>query len=105
MTDYLIYKITHFRSEVSGEYVNNEVKYHFEQETPPFPQHPYTDTNPHRLFDQIAGLYQKGDSIKSIQESSIIGNALYGVDLTEPLSSDEMRILAIKVLNALGKKK
>lgn len=104
MVDYLVYKIIHFRSEVGGEYVANEVKYFFELENPSFAQHPYTDTNPHRLFNQIAGLYQKGDSIKSIHALLAEDNVLGGVDLTEPLSSDEMRILSITVLNALGKK-
>lgn len=104
MTNYIIYKTTHFRSECGGEYVNNEVKYYFEDSHSPFLQHPYTDTNPQRLFDQISKLYKKGDSIKSLQESFIEDNALGGVDLTGPLSSDEMRILAIKVLDALGKK-
>lgn len=104
MIEYLVYKITHFSSHGGGEYVTNEVKYFFEQENPPFPQHPYTDTNPHRLFNQIANLYKKGDSIKSIQASSIEDNALGGVDLTEPLSSDDLKILSIQILHALGKR-
>ncbi|GEM_PF-5193978 len=117
MTDWLFYKLERFRRE-GGNHVNNQVKYLCEAIYPKEttttignlvvqgrPTHPYTDDNPHRLFGQIAALYQQGDAIKTIPEAEI-SDTFGGVEieLKEPLSHDELRILSIQILEALRNK-
>lgn len=117
MTDYLVFKLERFRPE-GGNHVNNQVKYWCEIIPPEgtttkignlevrgLPVHPYTDDNPHRLFGKIASLYQKGDHIRTVPEAEISDSFDGGeVELREPLSHDELRILAVQVLEELGKK-
>ncbi len=117
MTEYLIFKLERFRPE-SGCHVNNQVKYCCEIIPPDgsttrigditvncLTVHPYTDDNPYRLFGQIASLYQRGDCIKTIPHAEISDTFDGGqVELREPLSHDELRILAVQVLEELGKR-
>ena len=117
MVEYLIFKLERFRPE-GGQHVNNQVKYWCEiipkegtvtkigqLEFNGLAVHPYTDDNPHRLFGQIASLYQKGDQIKTIPGAEISDCFDGGeVELRVPLSHDEMRILAVQVLEELGKR-
>ncbi|MBI2105298.1 hypothetical protein HYT56_00500 [Candidatus Woesearchaeota archaeon] len=103
MTDYLIFKLERFRHE-GGNHINNQVKYWCEINELDL-HHPYTDDNPYRLFGKIASLYQKGDHIKTLSEAEISDFFDGGeVELREPLSHDELRILAIQVLEKLGRK-
>lgn len=115
MTEYLIYKLERFRSE-GGEHTCNQVKYLCEITAPKqsvmlrdriieMQTHPYTDDNPHRLFGKIASIYKIGDTVKTIPEAEI-SDAFDGkdVELKEPLSHDELRILSVQVLDALGRK-
>ena len=114
MTEYLVYKCERFRPE-GGSHTSNQVKYWCENLTgnkisdnPPqyIATHPLTDDNPHRLFGQIASMYEIGDKIRTVPNSEInTSSDGKEVELTEPLSHDELRILSVQILEALGNKK
>ena len=114
MTEYLIYKCERFRPE-GGDHTNNQVKYWCDNVTgikisddPPMytATHPLTDDNPWRLFGQIASMYKVGDVITTLSESAITSSSDgKEVELTEPLTHDELRILSVQILEALGKNK
>ncbi len=114
MTEYLVYKCERFRPE-GGNHTNNQVKYWCDNVTgikisdSPLKYvatHPLTDDNPHRLFGQIASMYQVGDVIKTISELAITSSDDgKEIELTEPLTHDELRILSVQILEAFGKKK
>ena len=101
MVSYLLWKETYFRSECAGVHVNSETKYHCEIQGAI--THPCTDTNPPRLFRKIASFYKYGDELTTIGNSSINRDSSQ-VTLTEPLSSDELKMLAIEVMDALVEK-
>jgi len=103
MVEYLFYKLERFRPE-GGNHVNSQVKYWCE--IIPSQVHPYTDDNPYRLFGQIASLFELGDTIRTLVKSEIIATNVgqLEVELKEPLSHDELRILSVQVLEELGKK-
>lgn len=105
MTEYLVFKLERFGPE-GGSHVASQVKYFCEEIMPrdsPFLKHPYTDDNPYRLFGQIASFYKKGDKIVTIPEAEICDD-FDGtvVELKEPLNHDELRILAIQILEKLS---
>lgn len=115
MTEYLFYKVKRLLPS-GGDHVDTRVKYLCEIITPERTaanimegltelRHPYTDDNPHRLFGQIASLYRPGDKIRTIPYPEITNSAEVQVELKEPLSHDELGILAVQVLEALGKNK
>ena len=99
MTEYFMYKTERIRPE-GGDHINNQVKYWCE----PLGviSHGLTDDNPYRLFGQVASLFRAGDVITTMKESVISGDK-EEIALNEPLSHDELRILAVQVLGALGK--
>ena len=119
MVEYFFYKSERFRPE-GGNHINNQVKYWCEpidsKATKPKigcteikgnPVHPYTDDNPYRLFGKIASLFKLGDTITTLDKSKVSARKLGSleVELEEPLSHDELRILSIQVLEALYKQK
>ena len=113
MTEYLVYKCERFRPE-GGSHTNNQVKYWCDnidgikisdESSQRTAVHPLTDDNPYRLFGQIARMYKVGDVIKTISESALTSSDDgKEVELTEPLTHDELRILSVQILEALGKK-
>ncbi|MGV8086627.1 MAG: hypothetical protein ACP5N1_03280 [Candidatus Woesearchaeota archaeon] len=116
MNEYLFFKLERFRPE-GGNHINNQVKYWCEItfqdgtkqkigdiEIEGVLAAPLTDDNPYRLIGQIAKLYQSGDIIKTIPEAKITDSFGPEVELREPLSHDELRILSLQVLDALDSK-
>jgi len=117
MAEYLFYKLERFRPE-GGDHINNQVKYWCEQIYPEgtvtkvdkiefqgVPQHPYTDDNPNRLFNQIAKLYNKGDKVYTLEKEEIsTGPNGLELELKVLLSHDEMRILTVAINYELSKK-
>ncbi len=114
MTEYLVYKCERFRAG-GGDHTNNQVKYWCDNITgikisdnplKYIATHPLTDDNPYRLFGQIASMYKVGDVIRTSPVAEInVSEDGKEVELTEPLTHDELRILSVQILEALGKKK
>ena len=115
MAEYLFYKVKMLLPLVGGN-VDTRVQYSCEiipqeratasrREELAERRQPYTDDNPNRLFVQIASLYRSGDKIRTIPYPEITNRFEAQVELKEPLSHDEFGILAVQVLEALGKNK
>jgi hypothetical protein len=115
MTEYRVFKEERFVLE-NGNYDRTEVKYICEvvgagsevqigDRTIDVPMHPYTDDDKYRLFNKIASLYQKGDRIRTINESEI-SDGLDGevIELMKPLNHDELKVLAVTLLKELSGK-
>ena len=122
MTDYLVFTVEKFRIG-DGDEIDGSVGYHCElipsgenrsniknvEVGINLPRY-YADSDPHRLFAKIASLYLIGDSIRTVPEREIsdsFSREVHGwgrVELKQPLSHDEMRILAGQVLEKLVKK-
>ena len=98
-----------FRPQVSDTVAFNRVFFQVKYPCEPkndkdFIGHEYTDTNPIRLFNKIASFYNAGDKVTTIP-ISVIRDALgVQVEITEPLNSNELRMLGIEILIVLGKK-
>lgn len=128
MTEFTFYKLTRFRFDSYD--IINETKYECQPDTEfglknlvrgdgkaiSVSVHPYTHTNPLSLFKQIACLYNKNDVIKTVPDVTISAMDFMSEEhkhnpnlieliLIEPLSSDELKILAKEVLYALKNKK
>ena len=101
MTDYLIFTTERFRHEGADHIKSSNKKYVCHPLN--VSQHPYTDENPVRLFAQISEIYEDGDNISTLEKSSITNNGIETL-LTDKLSSDEMRMLAISISESLWKK-
>ncbi len=115
MTKYLFLKEDHFRLD-KANYVQRETKYCCEvlddgvqRYVGLIPiegsgRHPFTSTSPLDLFNQIADEFEKGDIIKTLSESNISTGFTGAITLSQPLSSDELKILTVQILKVLGKK-
>jgi hypothetical protein len=108
MAEYLIYKVERFRSG-GGDHTANQVKYlceipptilHDGEKETRVARHPLTDDNLYRLVGQIAQIYEPNDTIETLAGATITGDA-QEITLTEPLHPDEMRLLAVEVLERL----
>ena len=112
---YLCYRSTYLR-RTSISHITTQVKYVFsrepsasdrsEQQRPIHIAQPdLTDDNPLRLFTEIADRYKQGDVIRTVRESSIVDNKGGSLELIEPLSSDELRLLGAQIAQIMGDRK
>ena len=100
MNEYTVYLVERF-GHGDGDTINHETIYVGEI-MGGSAKHPFTDGDPRRLFERLASEYKPGDTFITLEKSVIHAKGVKGleVELAVPLSTDELRFLALSLLNA-----